>query len=270
MTTNLKRSPLAILRPAACVGLGLLIAAFGGCNGGGGGLVPSTPGGNPGGNPGGGDPGGGNPGGGNNPGGGTGGGPTNSGSYSMTEFNYQDPNPESYHPLGDAVFCMDREELAAFTDLYAAGASGLVMDDADHGHADVAPIMPMWPAGTLVFDAKGGQLDDDFRREIAVVGVYPPNPSSSSYQAFHTQVNVLATDAGGTLVQQSFFTAATDLVNASLELADVDGDGRDEILVAGGTGTRRVGAQQSFNTSGTRLRIFDDAVGGHLQLFDYT
>ncbi len=243
---------------------GLLVLALCACSGSGGGVGSNLKGGGSGG---GGNGGGGNGGNGGNGGkGGNGGnGGQNQGSYKLEEFHYKSKLPKTYHPLGKDIFELQRDELPIFIDNFANKMDGLIMDDADGKHRLLSPILGTFPAGSMVFDAAGGQLDKDPPREAVAVALHPTKVIGSK-QYFDLRVRVLGTNARGQTTEDQQFTVGIPALNATLRLADVDGDGRDEIILACATGYR-IASNKHVRASGASLRVFDDSVGKHALLF---
>jgi hypothetical protein len=190
--------------------------------------------------------------------------PKNKGSYKIEEFQYKDTLPKSYQPFGGDEFTLLREELTAFIKGYKSNRDGMVFDDHDSEHAEVSPI-PRAVNPTTVFDTASGQLDDDFMREVVVVGLVNDRIVSRRQHKV-VNVRILEMDARGNMVQKREFNIPGSVVNASLTLADVDGDGRDEIIVASATGTFSTTGNKNPLSDGGVMRIYDDSIGGHALL----
>ncbi|GEM_PF-3605114 len=256
-----------VLNLRTCVTALLVLTLFACGSGGGptGSLKGGGSGGGGGGNKGGGNKGGGNKGGGNKGGGNNGGG-TNQGSYKLEEFHYKDKLPQGYHPFGKNIYKLRRDELAVFVDNYASRMDGLVMDDDDKNHQLLPPIPAAFPPKAEIFDSAGGQLDADPSEEVVAVALYPVKVVNRR-EFFDLKVRVYGTNYQGQRVEDQQFSVGVPALNATLRLADVDGDGRDEIILACATGTRASTGNKYPKATGAALRVFDDRVGGFKLLF---
>ena len=247
-------NPKNLVRNA--LGLGLLCAIAACSSGGGGDFAAGGAGG-----------GGGGGGGGKGGGGGGGGGGGDKGRYTIEDYDYEDKLPKKYHPLGKDAFVIPREETAVFASRHSGGVDALLFDDADAKHKQLANVGAAWPQGYEVFDAAGGQLDGDFANEIVAVALVPTRQTSRR-QYFDAHVRVIGTAANGSVVEDKWFRAGVDAINASLDLADVDGDGRDEIVLTCAIGSRGASGNRVPSSTSSLVRVFDDSLARHALMFE--
>ncbi|MCI0586791.1 MAG: hypothetical protein L0323_08135 [Planctomycetes bacterium] len=190
---------------------------------------------------------------------GGGGGPgLDDGEYTIEAFGYEDPHPADFHPLGvDTARLRHLSEVAIFAGRATsipAGTTPWVLDDADHAHAPIPPDYGSFLAGTsTVIAAASGQLDLDPENEVVLVA------SVGLGEAL--RVGVLErVPAGGIAVTTiyEFATGWSGTTTASLALGDLDGDGRDELVI-----TYRKGLPGTPSSSPRRWTVRDDPADGN-------
>jgi len=181
----------------------------------------------------------------------------NEGAYTVESFGYVDPKPESFQPLGDPTAALvRRDEVAVLLEPPLASFS---IEDAITGTATNPPIPANATAGLVPIMATHGDLDGDGRPEVILIGTAGPASQTS------LEVRVLGQGAGGWSLLGSFSIGGPgeDYTVGRVDAGDVDGDGRDEIIVA----ATRAG-------SVSWVRVYDDPIGGGgygalLQGFDF-
>lgn len=163
--------------------------------------------------------------------------PINTGEYTVESFRVKDSHPADFQPLNDkeAVLLKRDETAVAYG---SANLSGLTLDDAGQAFAPQAASLGPQLTGLTPLALVGANLDDDGADEIAVVGTTTVglvlrviDHAGSSLYASHRDV---------TLADKAYTVA-------HLRAADLDGDGRAELIVSGSNGT------QAF------ARVYDDA-----------
>ena len=171
-------------------------------------------------------------GGGGGGGGGTGGSDTlNEGVYDVTSFGYVDPKPQSYQPLTKPTFAAVRcDEVAV---LVGDADKSFEVDDKktyDANGISYPKIPSEATAGLAVIQAIHPDIDGDGRPDLVVLGRVGASGSAI------LRVNIL-TFVNAQWVKIGTFdcnTAGDHFENesATLSYGDVDGDGREEIIVA--------------------------------------
>ena len=188
-------------------------------------------------------------------GGGSGGGgrgnPTNAGAYEAEAFGYVDPYASDFHPLGrDAVFAaVRRDEVAC---LFTGSSAPFAIEDLA-ADAETTAVPATATAGITVLETATGDLDGDGKPELVLLGTF------GSAGARGLRVRVLGMSGGvgpnvGTWTLLGSFDAGASAENyrsGRVDVGDVDGDGRAEIVVAA---TR--GAYVSW------VRVYEDPVDG--------
>ena len=177
--------------------------------------------------------------------------------YSPDDFGYVDPNPPGYHPLGQSTTrLITRDEIfIAQPDRGATGAESTLFDDARTGHADLGLNYGL--AGALVRSTVAGNVDADAADELVVL------TQGLDRDRFHLAVFDGAGQQGTPALQLEIFRPFDeDCVEGRVTLGDVDGDGRNEILVAGRPG------YPGETHHGGWIRVYDDVVDGGALLFE--
>src|SRR5262245_27669863 len=169
----------------------------------------------------------------------------NEGTYTAESFGYVDPKPAWFHPLRKPTFAaVRRDEVAC---VVGASSTSVMIEDAVTGTAS----NPTFPAGASAdldpIDSATGDLDNDGTPELVVIGSYGPPEERG------LRVRVFAMIAGAWMALGSFDVGAPGEVFlvGRVDVGDVDGDSRDEIVVA---------AQRLDGTS--VVRIFEDPIEG--------
>ena len=183
--------------------------------------------------------------------GGGGGNTTNTGAYEAEAFGYVDPYPSDFHPLGrDEVFAgVRRDEIAC---LFTGAAVPFAIEDVAAG-ADTTDSLPATAtAGITVLDADTGDLDGDGKPELVLLGTFGPAATRG------LRVRVLGMDGGvgpnvGSWTLLGSFDAggSEGYRSGRVDVGDVDGDGRAEIVVAATRGTYV-----------SWVRVYEDPVDG--------
>ena len=157
--------------------------------------------------------------------------PRNPGSFALTDFNYTDPRPESFQPLTSAakVLTAQQELLGMWAPFHSRPSGAGCRDDLLTGQNPLPTnVQSLLPADLIVLAARAGDLDGQRNDELVVLG------SWSATSPWQFRVYVLgATSAAQFAVRASFapWTGVSGLHAAHLELADLDRDGRAEVLV---------------------------------------
>jgi hypothetical protein len=182
-------------------------------------------------------------------GGGSGGssGNLNQGSYDLASFTYVDPYPAGFQPLGSAVFrAARREEIAVLSATASGTGHAAAYDDAGQQFVQLGLFGPgLFGAGFVAAASACGDLDNVAGAELAVLG----------YRGGDLEVVALTTDSLGNWTSLGSFhvaAAVPSLAEVTLGVANLDGDDREELLVAA---TYAAG-------SGGWVRVFDDLQAG--------
>lgn len=157
------------------------------------------------------------------------GGGVNEGSYSVDDFHHVNVHPAGYHPLGrDGIQALSRDEL--FLALPAANGVGRTYElheGPDRGHEEVQTARGLFGSDELVHGAASGQLDDDAESELVVATI-----ENAGQRLSLTLVN---REPNGTYRREPVWTTGAigwAFAAARVTLGDVDGDRRDEVIVA--------------------------------------
>jgi hypothetical protein len=159
--------------------------------------------------------------------------------YTVAAFGYHDPNPADFNPLNGEAVLLRRDETAFFASTGSGVYGGFAFDDAGQSFNDLQAS----PAGALagitdLFDVTSANVDDDPNIEVVAVG----NTANG------LAIRVVDSDAHGVFDGQGGFSITDQsFTHAQVRAADVDGDGRAEILIVGET------------ASGVVARLYDDA-----------
>ena len=164
-------------------------------------------------------------------GGGGGGGdslPVNEGDFAASDFSYANEKPMGYHPLGldEALLTPRAETLFLMPQGDASGTMPLLEDGPDQGRGLVADFDGLFADGAELLAAAAGNVDQDADQELIVLE-----------RSFIRRISVYLVDrdASGSLQRQflTFVNSPYDVVDARIELADVDGDFLDELILVG-------------------------------------
>lgn len=236
-----KQHPAHSSRPASSAsrahsksfGLGLLSLALSACGGGGGG------------------------------GGGTGsiggGKALNEGSLSVSDFDYKDEHAPGFHPLGDDSFrVLARDELFTIFSKPRGGNFFELREDPEAGYGKVNEISSLFSSSESLRGAVSGQMDEDVEDELLVAVT-----SDAGKKLQIVQVDRLPTGQYQRTPLQTIPSAAWAFADARVSLGDLDGDGRQEIIVVA-----RSGAFQKSAAAG-QVWAFDHPEDGGGQLLSY-
>ncbi|MDF1839084.1 MAG: VCBS repeat-containing protein, partial [Planctomycetota bacterium] len=153
----------------------------------------------------------------------------NEGSYTVEDFGYTDTQPAGFHPLGSTGFrALEREELFAFMPMGTHDSTeGWMTEGPDASFDEVPGIAGIMGTNGSLRGAAAGNLDQDAEEEL--VGV-----------VYNADESGLSVRIANRMPDGSF--EATDLTtipfpgwsvsHARVTLADIDGDSRDEIIIA--------------------------------------
>ncbi|WP_145195558.1 hypothetical protein [Planctomycetes bacterium Poly30] len=145
-----------------------------------------------------------------------------SGPYGADTFGYTDPHPPEFHPLGDDQFTAVRLEEVVLITNSSQDMTQVRRDDVLAG-GGASGRMPGLPSLSDVDGAAMGDLRGDGRRLIVTVGfINAQGPR---------RLRVLEQDSAGRYneIRNERLPTYRDI---DIECADVDGDGRDEIVCA--------------------------------------
>lgn len=179
--------------------------------------------------------------------GGTGGGAVNDGDYSRDEFAVAEPDlADPFHPFEQReTTLLRREETAVYVPTGANG-TGFTLDHPQKAFADMNASPAQALLGMTTFDTSAANIDDDGNDELVAVGAVPGGLS----------VRVADSDPWHVFGGLAGFEIPGTFEHAWIEAADVDEDGRDELLVAAVTST------------GVVATLFDDATALYAPLGD--
>lgn len=168
----------------------------------------------------------------------------NEGSYSAASFGYEDPKPAWFHPLGKPVFsAVRRDEVVC---VVGGPAMSVLIEDAGSTTSGV-PTLPSIGPDLDPIDAVSGDLDGDGKPELAVIGTF------GAAGAKGLRVRIFGMKGTVWTALDAFVVGdpADDYAIGRIDLGDVDGDARDEIVVAATTA-----GDESW------VRVFEDPVDG--------
>ena len=178
------------------------------------------------------------------------------GSYSVDDFQYTDPNPPEFHPLTQPVYMAWEKDEATF--LVGSTGQGWMRDDAYATPPfDSSKSLPTGAnSDMVVIDSKSADLFGDGHPSLVVLGSFA-DPSDQNKTKLRVRVLADALLADGTRswsILGSFDLGAPgeNYQGGHLAIGDVDGDYRDEIIVA---------ATHDVTTSW--VRVFEDPVEGN-------
>ena len=185
--------------------------------------------------------GGGAPGGGAGGGGGGGDNGLNKGSYKKESFDYKDPYPAKFQPLGQKNFeAVRREEIAVLSGNAAGTPYATVLDDIDQKHAQNSRFTSkLLEPGFEALTSATGQIDHLAGDDLAVVGRFGKD----------LRLALMTSLKDGTWVRSAVLaiTSPTTASYVKLRTMDVDNDGREELLLS-----------VVYNGGGGFFRIYDD------------
>lgn len=185
----------------------------------------------------------------------------NEGDFSIDDFDYEDTTPEDFHPLTQtATKLVKTEEIALVIPDVSRSISGWVLDDEDQDQVELGTF----PNGLFdtqkVWDTASGSVDEDGFDEVVTVSTYKDGDGGGFDYDF-IRVRIVDYDDPGFSSAQTFVIGSgTDsYINADIALADVDGDGVDEIVVAAMKGTIQ-GLTRTPQDG--KVFVYDDADAG--------
>lgn len=159
---------------------------------------------------------------------------TNDGDYSVDDFGYDEPDgPE--HPLTQVETKILRREEVSLLAPAASGSFGTTLDDAGHDYQTIAGASAAsYLDGLTVFETTSGNLDDDGNDELVAAGLV----------GTAAVIRVVDSDADGLFTSMKELKLDdTSYEHVRVRLADIDQDGRDEILVLAVTADNHVVAR---------------------------
>src|SRR5690606_18962901 len=162
----------------------------------------------------------------------------NADEYTEDSFGYLDERAADFHPLDARETALLRVDEIAIVGVNGAGvASALALDDAAHTFAELGASPGEELASMTIFDVKAANVDDDGSDELVAVGT----------SAGALVVRVVDSNAEALFDGQDGFTLDdAEYKRAWIETADIDNDGRSEILLA------------AVTSAGVELRLHDD------------
>jgi len=171
----------------------------------------------------------------------------NEGAYAASDFQYVDPYPPEFHPLGDDYFTAVRTDEVAF--LVADTGDGWLRDDSEDGYAHGEALPPEANDDCTLIDSASGDLDGDGGPELVLIGSFDPGDGSKQLR-----VRVLTGGPAGWSVLGSFDLGdpGEDYLVGRIGVGDVDGDRRDELIVAA-----------THDVDRSWVRIYEDPVEGN-------
>jgi hypothetical protein len=171
----------------------------------------------------------------------------NDGKYSRDEFAVAEPDlADPFHPFEQRETTLLRREEAAVYVPTGSTVAGFTLDHPEKAFAELSGSPAQVLAGMTTFDTTAANLDEDGNDELVGVGAVTGGLA----------VRVADSSASGLFVEQQGFNVAGTFDHAWVEAADVDEDGRDELLVAAVTST------------GVVAKLYDDATQGFAPLGD--
>ncbi|QDU66183.1 FG-GAP repeat domain-containing protein [Engelhardtia mirabilis] len=189
----------------------------------------------------------------------------NEGSYTPDAFTYTDPHPPTFHPLGTAstvlvelaetmVVVPYDEQLSGYG---TGGAKTQVWIDEgkDESFAQAPGSQGLFGPGLALRGAASGNLDDDGAKEWVAVAITNSGTKAALYSADRQQDGSVQTTQ-----ILSFDPGSYSLRDARVQLADIDGDLRDEIIV--------VARSNYFSNQASKavVLVFDDPEHGASEL----
>ncbi|WP_145201627.1 FG-GAP repeat domain-containing protein [Planctomycetes bacterium Poly30] len=179
--------------------------------------------------------------------------------YTVDAFGYDDPHPPGYHPLGeDTVGLLQRSEIfIAQPDRGPGDSVADLLDDAGTSYAIRATETDFVLATGRIRATTAGNVDSDVEDELIVLMQDP------ALDRFHLQVfDSPAPTATAIMTVEIVRPFGEDCVDGRLSVGDVDGDGRDEILVTGRPQLLGIPEYAGW------LRVYDDVEDGGGLLFE--
>jgi len=176
--------------------------------------------------------------------------------YSIDGFHVEDPK----HPqplLAAELTLTPRDEISLLAPAKSGSGLAATLDDAQKNYAALSASASALLTGATVADTASGNLDDDGNAEL-VAAVFVGSElrvrvedSTTTPGPQATRTDKLFTGVEEFVVSDQVGQTTSPFTHATVSLADVDQDGRDEILVTGVTTDGQVVA-----------RVYDDKVAG--------
>lgn len=177
----------------------------------------------------------------------------NEGGLSVDDFDYVPDKPADFQPFDcDDVSLSERGEFAVTVPNAAQfPGTGWIQEDPEGGLNEITGTRNLFGASANIRAIASGNLDADPAAELVAVEI------GAGRDRLHVLLADRAPDGTYHVTQLVEVPAeAWDYLDADVELGDVDGDGRNELLV--------VGRSRVFGDYGdrARLRVFDDPADG--------
>lgn len=181
----------------------------------------------------------------------------NEGSYSPDDFTYVDPHPAGFHPLGTTgrVVNARAEQLVVLPWRTHHPSEVWINESASEGFDEVPATQDLFGENAPVRGAASGQFDDDAAQEW--IGAH------ISHNESRVTLTIVDRASDGSVTTQdllSFDPGNYSLQDARVELADLDADGLDEIIVIARAG---MFGHASDNAA---IAVYDDPLHGAAQL----
>ena len=195
-------------------------------------------------------------------------GPANLGSYSVDDFDYVDPNPVAFHPFGNESTVInelaEQMVIIPYDKSSGAGTGGeetlVWIDESEpEGFTEVPNTKNLFGYDLAIRHAASGNLDDDGAKEWVATEI---NNNGNEVVLYYADRREDGTVETGRLL--SFDPGSFAARDASIELADLDNDFRDELIV--------VARSNYFNNRASTavVRVFDDPESGMAELLGTT
>ena len=191
----------------------------------------------------------------------------NQGSYTVDAFDYVDPQSPGFHPLGTTSSMVNELSEQMVVIPYDKTPSGygtggdetLVWVDEGplEGAQPVQNSLHLFGEDLAVRGAAAGNLDDDGAKEWVATAITHSGTRVSLYSADRHEDGTVDVD-----LILSFDPGPWSIRDTRVELADLDGDFRDEIIVVARSN------YFSNNTSRAIVRVYDDPESGAAQLMN--
>lgn len=176
--------------------------------------------------------------------------PINAGEYTEASFNYKDTHPADFNPLNDKESTLLKRDETAIA-YGAAALTGVTLDDAGKAFTQRSESLAPELAGLKPLEMVSANLDDDGADEVAALGT---NGTSLVLRIIDSTGDTLFSGHQDLVLADKAFSAA------HLRAADVDGDGRSELLVSASNGT--TGWARVFDDSTQQLALLKELKAG--------